>query len=219
MEQNKVLLIIVSVALFVAALLSVGLWLFYPRQSAAVSSPVAESGKPSSFDPIEWVRTKEEFPALQTSEDEDKDDVIIVYGEKEAPKPAPSTPPAPTTPVPAAPKPAEPVAQPAPAPRPQPKKPEVKPKPRAVTVREYSIQVGSFSSRDKAEEAGKLLKDKGLAGQILSREVNGAQFYRLRIGPYENKGEAEKFLTWVRGIQGFENSLIFEGYATKTVAN
>jgi DedD protein len=63
------------------------------------------------------------------------------------------------------------------------------------------------------------LKEKGLAGQIVVREVEGTRFYRLRIGPYENKAEAEKFLNWVKEIKGFEESMIFERRGTRTVAN
>ncbi len=226
MEQNKTLLIILSVALFLAAILSVGLWFFYPREKTEGVSAVAEAGKSTTFDPIEWVRTKEDFPALTEPDAKHAEDVIIVYGEDPsaarpaaapAAAPVPAAPPAPLPPPPA------PKAE-ASAPAPAPAKETVKPAPaaaavRTAKVREYSIQVGSYSSRDRAEEAGRLLREKGLAGQILSREVNGSQFYRLRIGPYTNKAEAEKFLTWVRSIRGFEGSLIFEAYATRPVAN
>lgn len=106
-----------------------------------------------------------------------------------------------------------------PLPPPEPAVKKVPEKPKTITVKEYIIQVGSFTSLDKAEEAGKLLKAKGLNGQIVVREVGGTRYYRLRIGPYENKEEAEKFLSWVKEIRGFEGSMIFEGKGTRTVAN
>ena len=227
MEKNKILLIIVSVTLFLAAVLSVGLWFFYPRAKDKAAPQVSATNKPSNFDPIEWVRTKEDYPSLtQKPGDEKKEDVIIVYGEDKNKKPveqttvqqtASSTPAKaqdaktkiaePAKPLAAAPAKAEPPKAKAPA------------KPKTVTVREYLIQAGSFSSRDRAEQAGQVLKEKGLAGQIVSKDVNGTAYYRLRVGPYTNKAEAEKFLTWIRQIQGFENSIIFEGTATKTMAN
>jgi len=235
MEQNKTLLIILSVALFLAAVLSLGLWFFHPRGTETGGSAVAKTGEATTFDPIEWVRTREDFPALKEPEDKHRDDVIIVYGEDpKAPKPpvetAPAPPPAPPPPPSAAPMPstttvpAPKTVSPAPPPakdgeKPRPSAPAAKGTPKTAAIREYSIQVGSFASRDRAEEAGRVLREKGLSGQILSREVNGSRFYRLRIGPYTNKEEAEKFLGWVRGIQGFENSLIFEGWATRPVAN
>ena len=228
MEQNKILLIVLSVALFLAAILSVGLWFFYPREKEAGVSAAAEAGTSTSFDPIEWVRSREDFPALTQRPPVTGEEVIIVYGEDPAAAKPPVTAPAVQAPVPSAPPaplPPSPAAVTAPAPKapaaavPAPAAARTPAPARTVTVREYSIQVGSFSSRDRAEDAGRVLKEKGLAGQILSRNVNGTQFYRLRIGPYSNKAEAEKFLVWVRGIQGFENSLIFEGYGTRTVPN
>ncbi len=226
MEQNKTLLIIVSVALFLASLLGIGLWLFYPRGKPAERGPVATTEKSPNFDPIEWVRTKEDYPQLQPKPEEKKEDVVILYGEKPGKKPeTPPVPSAPTTTTESV-KPA-PVKTPSPAPSitqktVPPTEPAVKKAPekqKTVTVKEYVIQVGSFTSLDKAEEAGKLLKTKGLNGQIVVREVGGTRYYRLRIGPYENKEEAEKFLSWVKEIRGFEGSMIFEGKGTRTVAN
>jgi len=225
MEQNKTLLIIVSVALFLACLLGVGLWLFYPRGKPAEAGPVATTEKSPNFDPIEWVRTKDEFPQLQPKAEEKKEDVVILYGEKTEKKQ--EAPPAPSAPV-APPEPAKQVPPKTPSPTPTVTQKPVPPvsnvkkapeKSKTVTVKEYTIQVGSFTSLDKAEEAGKLLKAKGLNGQIVVREVGGTRYYRLRIGPYENKEEAEKFLSWVKEIRGFESSMIFEGKGTRTVAN
>jgi cell division protein FtsN len=227
MEKNKILLIIVSVTLFLAAVLSIGLWFFYPRAKDKAAPQASATNKTSNFDPIEWVRTKEEYPALSAKPgDEKKEDVIIVYGEDKNKKPieqvttqqaastnqskASETKTKVTEPI-------KPVATaPAKAETPKPKTPV---KPKTITVREYLIQVGSFSTRDRAEQAGQVLKEKGLAGQIVSKDLDGIPHYRLRVGPYSNKAEAEKFLTWIRQIQGFENSIIFEGTGTKTVAN
>lgn len=224
MEQNKTLLIIISVALFLAALLGVGLWLFYPRGKVPEAGPVASTSTTPSFDPIEWVRTQEDFPELKPKTEEPKEDVIILYGEKDTKKPEtrPTPQPVPPRTEEAVPRETQkPAVRPAPAPTPAPTRaaPPAPSKPRTVTVTEYSIQVGSFSSLDKAEEAGQLLKEKGLAGQIVVRDVEGTRFYRLRIGPYENKAEAEKFLNWVKEIKGFEESMIFERRGTRTVAN
>jgi cell division protein FtsN len=225
MEQNKTLLIIVSVALFLACLLGVGLWLFYPRGKPAEKGPVAATEKSPNFDPIEWVRTKDEFPKLQPKAEEKKEDVVILYGEKTEKKQ--EVPPAQTAPA-VTPEPAKQVPPKTPSPTPTMTQKPVPPvstvkkapeKPKTVTIKEYTIQVGSFTSLDKAEEAGKLLKAKGLNGQIVVREVGGTRYYRLRIGPYENKEEAEKFLSWVKEIRGFESSMIFEGKGTRTIAN
>ncbi|MDR1932756.1 MAG: SPOR domain-containing protein [Spirochaetales bacterium] len=235
MEQNKTLLIILSVALFLAAILSVGLWFFYPREEAAGTPMAVESAEALAGDPIEWVR-RNEIPALTQSEPVPGDDLIIVYGETPEEKPAETDParsnsaapypPAVTLPqaaapavkketVPAVSKPRTPDSTVTPAPA----KPAAKPAPAAKTVqvREFSIQVGAFSSRDRAEELNEVLKAKGLAGQVFY--ADGPKLYRLRIGPYTNQNEAEKFLGWVRGIDGFQDSMIFERTTARQVVN
>jgi cell division protein FtsN len=230
MEQNKTLLIILSVALFLATILSVGLWFFYPREDVAGAPPDIDSAAVVSDDPIEWVR-RNEIPALTPQgETPPKEDLIIVYGEKPKQNDVAEPPPAITSPYPpaAVPVPAAPPAQkreqvPS-VPKPQVKAPAAPrapvapaPQTRSARVTEFSIQVGAFSSRDRADELNEVLKEKGLAGQVFY--ADGPKLYRLRIGPYTNKDEAEKFLGWVRSINGFESSMIFERNATRTIAN
>ncbi len=82
--------------------------------------------------------------------------------------------------------------------RPRPSRPEV----------DYWIQTGSYKSQSKAEELVSTLADKGLAGKVFSFDAAGATFYRVRIGPYTNHGEADKFLSIVKQIQGLETSFI-----------
>jgi cell division septation protein DedD len=225
MEQNKTLLVILSVALFLAAILSVGLWFFYSREEFAGSPAAPEAAGNLTDDPIEWVR-RNEIPALNQSETEPKDDLIIVYGQSEtqpadpvregaAPYPPEAQPPAITPPVKKQEVPA--VVIPKSPPRPAAPKPAPQPQTKTVRVKEYSIQVGAFSNRDRVEELSEVLKEKGLAGQVFY--ADGPKLYRLRIGPYTNQAEAEKFLAWVRSIDGFQDSMIFERSATRTIVN
>jgi cell division septation protein DedD len=224
MEQNKTLLVILSVALFLAAILSVGLWFFYSREEIAGGPVAAEAVGNLTDDPIEWVR-RNEIPSLARNETEPKDDLIILYGQTEtenpaqkdaAPYPPSAQPPAGAAPpvkkqeVPT-------VAIPKSPPRPSAPKPAPQPQTKTVRVKEYSIQVGAFSNRDRVEELNEVLKEKGLAGQVFY--ADGPKLYRLRIGPYTNQAEAEKFLAWVRSIDGFQDSMIFERSATRTTVN
>ena len=78
MEQNKVLMIIVSVAIFFAAIVGVGVALLYPRNEDAAAVADTRSGR--EFDPIEYVRRPEQAPLEETTEDEP---VIIVYGDRD----------------------------------------------------------------------------------------------------------------------------------------
>jgi DedD protein len=83
--------------------------------------------------------------------------------------------------------------------------PVVKPPVRST---QYWIQTGSYKSQTKAEDLAALLGDKGLAGRVFSYSVQGATWYRVRVGPYTSKGEAGKFLAEVRKLQGLETSFV-----------
>ena len=91
--------------------------------------------------------------------------------------------------------------------------------PRQVRVTEYWIQVIASKSLDRVRELQDDLEGRGLPGRITSTEVSGEMFYRLRIGPYMDRGEAEKFLGWVQDIDGFEPAQIWEEYPLRTVAS
>src|SRR6056297_1719108 len=78
MEQNKVLMIIVSVAIFFAAIVGVGVALLYPRSEDATA--VADTNTGREFDPIEYVRRPEQAPLEESTDDEP---VIIVYGDRD----------------------------------------------------------------------------------------------------------------------------------------
>jgi cell division protein FtsN len=73
---------------------------------------------------------------------------------------------------------------------------------------DYWIQTGSYKSQTKAEELAALLSGKGLSARLFSYASRNGNYYRVRIGPYGNKGEAEKFLTIVKQIQGLESSYL-----------
>ncbi len=94
-------------------------------------------------------------------------------------------------------------------------KPVVKQK--LVSVIAYWIQVGSFSSNAQANRSVELLKDRGLSSRVVLSTVNGNDVYRVRIGAYESKEEAEKFLAEVKKIGGFEGSYISESTTQKYV--
>lgn len=74
----------------------------------------------------------------------------------------------------------------------------------------YWIQVGSYSKKQTAEDANNILKAEGINGIISTREVGSDMYYRLRIGPYENRAEAGKFLEWIRELGQFSQSYISE---------
>lgn len=82
-------------------------------------------------------------------------------------------------------------------------------------VTEYWIQAGSFKSRTSAENQNNKLIEKGFPGQVKTRVINDTTYYRVRIGPYNNKKEAGKFLTWIREIPDLTESYISETYVIR----
>lgn len=246
MEQNKVLMIIVSVAIFFAAVIGVGVALLYPGSGVEISGTT--EGTVREFDPIEYVRRQETAPLV----DERDDPVIIVYGDTEPDdarvvdptlserdlvddkptdaiireRPARRTEreePAPAperTPEPVA---AEQTPEPAPPVRETtrresaPTPPTQPPAPRQVRVTEYWIQLIASPSRDRVSQAERTLTDHDLGGRITTRDVEGQVFYRLRVGPYETEAEAQQALRWVRSIEGFGDAYISEEYPLRPV--
>jgi cell division protein FtsN len=77
-----------------------------------------------------------------------------------------------------------------------------------VRVTEYWIQAGSFSSAARADEVSRRLGEQGLAPRTTTRDLNGKTHFRVRVGPYTSRAEAEKFLGWIRELKGFETSYI-----------
>ncbi len=225
MEQKKILWIIVSVAVFLCVVFTAGLLWFYPSKDVQT----AEAGKGGSgqasidFDPVEWVRNSADYPGLNPSENKEKDktdEFTIVYGEADSNTEnntvagnAPSV-----VSVPAA----DTVKAPARAPV---EKTSAKPEITAKTsvketaavaapaqpkrpVAEYWIQAGSFTSRSSAESAKRTLAEENISSRITIKTINGTDYYRVRIGPYANRQEAEKFLKWVKQLDAFDGSYI-----------
>lgn len=89
-------------------------------------------------------------------------------------------------------------------------KPAVAPAAKEITVTEYWIQTGSFSSRTNAEKARDSLKTRYLNAEIFTRDSAGKTSYRVRVGPYKSKAEANYWLGTVTEIKEFEGSYVSE---------
>jgi cell division protein FtsN len=231
-ENKKVLWIVLSVTLFIAVVLFVGMFLFYPdadRGVADTGEPAADAG--AGFDAIEWVRTEDEPPGLEepAEEAEDEDDMFVVIGEDEEPVPEAEPSPAADAEVESVPAqretalreeakpPSRPAARTTAARAPVEKPAEPKAEPRTVRISEYWIQAGSYKSQFRAQEARGNLQETGITARIFSKTVGGENYFRVRIGPFADKQEAAKFLTWVKDRTGFEESYISVVYRTETV--
>jgi len=80
---------------------------------------------------------------------------------------------------------------------------------------QYWVQTGSFSSQGQAEEAQQKLKEKGIPAMIQTSVVKGKTWFRVRVGPYSTKNEADYWLSLVTSIKGFESSMVFFKKGTK----
>jgi len=227
MERNRVLWVIFSISLFLVVVLAGGLYLLRPVSRQRVQVTAEETPSIREFDAFEYVRGKSELPEL-TEEPEEAEEMVIIVGEREeAPPEEPPVRPEETEaaiPVP------EKAIEPAPrvVSRPQPTRPAAtapvtrpvrkaapRPAPQEVTVIEYWIQAGSYTSSSRAQEVARVLEDQGLVSKITTRALSGKTYYRVRIGPYQSKFEAEKFLEWVKAVKGFESSYISMVYAKR----
>ncbi|MDR2537675.1 MAG: SPOR domain-containing protein [Treponema sp.] len=78
------------------------------------------------------------------------------------------------------------------------------------TYESYWVQAGAFSTQIRAEDVKETLKTKGIAAVIETHNVQGKDFYRVRVGPYTSQNEADYWLALIKGIDGFEESQIWQ---------
>lgn len=62
----------------------------------------------------------------------------------------------------------------------------------------YWVQLFSSNRHEQAETVQSKLERYSLEGIIVQHNIDGVPYYRLRVGPYYNRDEADKFLTWLR---------------------
>lgn len=71
----------------------------------------------------------------------------------------------------------------------------------------FWIQAGSYSSKKNAEEARAALSAEKIASEIFTyTDSNGTLFYRVRVGPYTTKSEAEYWQSRIALIDKFSSS-------------
>ncbi|MDA3955218.1 SPOR domain-containing protein [Oceanispirochaeta sp.] len=177
-----------------------GFFFFSPDKQGGEIKPVLAATtlvtqeKVEEFDPIAWSRESDEYPGLE----EKSENLIEVEVVSEEPEPV--------------------VERPAAVVEAAPVTPKVKtPVYKEVSQLVYWIQVGSYSSMTKAESVRVVLKEKGLTGTVQTKDVNGNTVYRVRIGAFNSKEEAEKFSTQVQALKGYEESFVIQSVQVKKV--
>ncbi len=63
--------------------------------------------------------------------------------------------------------------------------------PVAQTSPTYSVQLGAFTSRARADDLREAVKDAGSNATISEAVMDGETFYRVRVGPYPDRPAAE----------------------------
>ena len=224
MEKQKIVWVILAVTLLLAAVLAGGLYFLKPNAAKTTNAggkaetALADAG----FNSYEYMKGNTKLPGLEPAKETKPQEMTIVVGEKTKNNSASG--------VAKGSQPASVSKESAPI---KPKKAEIKVEPKAVnprqtvirpkktvktrpkTIKEYWIQAGSYKSNSKAEELKSRLSLKGVASRVVTRDINGTTFFRVRIGPYANKSEAEKFLNWIKKINGLEKSYISLVYAKR----
>ncbi len=71
----------------------------------------------------------------------------------------------------------------------------------------YFIQVGAFRTPEDAEAQRAKLSLTGVEAKVTEREQAGRQIYRVRVGPYDKKDEAEKVKGQIEAA-GHETALV-----------
>lgn len=73
---------------------------------------------------------------------------------------------------------------------------------------DYWVQTGAFSTVVKAEGVKETLASKGITSIVENRQIDGKDFFRVRVGPYTSQNEADYWLSLIRSIDGFEQSQV-----------
>jgi cell division protein FtsN len=92
------------------------------------------------------------------------------------------------------------------------KTPAPVPQPQRV---DYWVQAGSFSELNRAKSAQETLAAKGITAIIETKDVQGKNFHRVRVGPYTSQKEADYWLSVMKKLAGFEESLILQSAAPR----
>jgi DedD protein len=234
MEKKKLLLVAVSVGVFLVIVVSAAILIFKPSDDAtsvaSVSSNVGMNQTPGTqrsvtTNPAE-IAANDAYRGIQNPAaiSPIQENYINIYGDAgmkvdskgdaatttttviNVPKPSTAAVPEPKPVVQAAPAP-KPAAKPAPVAQP---KPEAAPPAPKKSYRDFWVQAGSFSTRERADGVKSTLGTKGISAIVTNQDINGNMFYRVRLGPYTSQNEADYWLAMVKSIDGFQESQIWE---------
>ena len=73
---------------------------------------------------------------------------------------------------------------------------------------DFWVQTGAFSTIASAEGVKETLASKGITSIIENGIINGRTLFRVRVGPYTSRNEANYWLALIKSIDGFEDSQV-----------
>jgi len=84
----------------------------------------------------------------------------------------------------------------------------------STTKREvrYTVQIGSYLEKKTAEEISLYYQIQGYPAYIVEKTTGGKRFYRLRVGPFKEKDNAEKYLASLKSSKYGKESSIWVVY-------
>jgi DedD protein len=224
LEKKKLLLVAVSVGVVLLIILIIPLLIISPRkdfgsswqeQSAVIEPPNLTQGWESPREP-------EQQPVEEVAANSSKTAANVTTITVPAPRMV-AVPDAEVSPVRSASK-ARPVAETSKEPAKQSAVKPVKPAPEKTAAEKptvakpaktfdssnFWIQTGAFSTIKYAEGAKDYLAARGITSVIEDPVINGKTWYRVRVGPYTTRDEANYWLALVKSIDGFSTSQVWE---------
>ena len=73
---------------------------------------------------------------------------------------------------------------------------------------DFWVQTGAFSTIASAEGVKQTLASKGITSIIENGNIDGRTLFRVRVGPYTTRNEANYWLALIKSMDGFEDSQV-----------
>jgi len=82
---------------------------------------------------------------------------------------------------------------------------------------QFWVQVASFTGKKNAEDARTALSEQKITGEVFTyQDAQGTIYYRLRVGPYKTKSEAEYWHKIIKEIEQFNGT---DSYVVNSTVN
>lgn len=78
----------------------------------------------------------------------------------------------------------------------------------ANSTKKWSVQISAAPAKDIADTLAQRLKASGYDGYVVAAEVKGQTYYRVRVGPFEARDEAESVRQSLARQEGYRESYL-----------